>query len=91
MSIFLLWFVQTSVMPLCVGAATGALAGVAWRGGCAAGWARRAGLGALASWGVHLALVGGGLLREGSVWDYAAVVVAGVTASEWVCRRAAHH
>lgn len=90
MSIFLLWFVQTSVMPLCVGAATGALAGVVWRGGCAAAWMRRVGPAAMASWVVHLTLVAGGLVREGSVWDYAAVIVAGVAASEWICRRCAH-
>ena len=88
MSIVLLWFAQTSIMPLAVGAATGALAQFAWGGQCPASAMRRAIWSALASWLVHLACVGSGLIREGSIWDYAVVLLACVAATAWVCRGA---
>jgi len=86
-SIFLLWFVQTSVMPLFVGAVTGALA--AWVGGsgCATGWWRRAIRAGAAAWTAHLALVGSGLVREGSTIDYAAVILISALSSAMHCGR----
>lgn len=86
-SIFLLWFVQTSVMPLFVGAVTGALAALVWGRSCAASTRRRALWAGLAAWAAHLAVVGGGFIREGSVWDYGVVALVSVVASELACRR----
>lgn len=85
-SIFLSWLVQTSVMPLFVGAVTGGLAPLAWGKGCAAGWKTRAILAAIAALLPHFMLVGSGLLREGSIWDYATVLLAACLASAAVCR-----
>ena len=86
LTLFLPWLAQTSIMPLFVGGATGALAPIAWGSGCAAGRARRSlvvGGGALLA---HLVLVGSGILREGSIWDYAAVVLAATVLSAALCR-----
>ncbi len=77
------WLLQTSVMPLCVGAATGWLAPLVLRCGVKA--AARAAWGAAAAWVAHLALVGSTLVREGSNWDYAAVLVATVAVLLWRC------
>lgn len=86
MSIFLLWFVQTSVMPLVVGAATAALTPIAWGRACPMSAYRRAAWVAMAAWLGHVVFVGVGLLREGSVWDCAAVVVLSVVGSAATCR-----
>ncbi len=86
LTLFFSWLVQTSIMPLFVGGATGAFAPVAWGSGCAAGRARRAlfaGGGALLA---HLVLIGSGILREGSIWDYAAVLLAATLVSAALCR-----
>lgn len=87
LSIFLSWLIQTSLMPLFVGALTGALAHLAWGGGgCAACWGRRASWAATGALLLHLVLVGSGLLREGSIWDYAAVLLAASLISAAACR-----
>lgn len=88
-SIFLPWFVQTSVMPLFVGAVTGALATWAWGKGCSMPLGRRAFRAGAAAWIAHLALVGSGLVREGSIVDYAAVVLISAVVSVLNCRRQA--
>jgi len=84
-SLFLHWFVQTSLMPLCVGAATGLLAPWAWGPGCAQPALRRAVFAAGAAWGVHLLFVGSALVREGAMLDYGAVLLASVVASAVGC------
>ncbi|CUA93259.1 hypothetical protein [Thiomonas bhubaneswarensis] len=86
LTLFVSWLVQTSIMPLFVGGVTGALAPVVWGSGCRATLARRLLLAGGAAWLLHLALVGSGLLREGSIWDYAAVMLAGTLASAAACR-----
>ncbi|OYV34105.1 MAG: hypothetical protein B7Z83_08830, partial [Thiomonas sp. 20-64-5] len=85
-SIFFLWFAQTSIMPLFVGMLTGALAPWAWGKGCGLSSTRRALRAGIAAWIAHLALVGGGIVREGSIVDYAAVVLMSAMASELSCR-----
>ena len=84
--IFLSWLIQTSLMPLFVGALTGGLAHLAWGSGCAASWGRRAGWAAMGALLLHLVLVGSGLLREGSIWDYVAVMLAASLISAAACR-----
>ncbi|CDW94135.1 conserved membrane hypothetical protein [Thiomonas sp. CB2] len=84
--LFLSWLIQTSLMPLFVGALTGGLAHRAWGSGCAASWGRRASWAAIGALLLHLVLVGGGLLREGSIWDYAAVLLAASLISAVACR-----
>lgn len=84
--IFLSWLVQTSLMPLFVGALTGGLARLAWGRGCAASWGRRASWAAMGALLLHLVMVGGGLLREGSIWDYVAVMLAASVISAVACR-----
>lgn len=77
------WLLQTSVMPLCVGAATGWLA--PWVLRCGGRATARAASGAAAAWLAHIALVGSALVREGSNWDYAAVLAATVAVLLWRC------
>jgi hypothetical protein len=84
--IFLSWLIQTSLMPLFVGALTGGLAHLAWGGGCAVSWGRRASWAAIGALLLHLVLVGAGLLREGSIWDYVAVMLAACLISAVACR-----
>jgi hypothetical protein len=84
--IFLSWLIQTSLMPLFVGTLTGGLAHLAWGGGCAVSWGRRATWAAIGALLLHLVLVGGGLLREGSIWDYVAVMLAATLISAVACR-----
>lgn len=80
------WLLQTSVMPIVVGAATGAMAGLVT--GCAMPAARRAAWLASVAWLAHLAAVGSGLIREGSVADYGGVVLVCALVGAWICRRA---
>ncbi len=87
MPILIVWLLQTSVMPLVVGGATGAMTGLVWKG-CAMSPGRRAVRVAAGAWLAHLAVVGSGLVREGSVFDYGAVVAACVAVGAWACRRA---
>lgn len=82
------WLVQTSIMPLALGAATAALASLAWPG-CAAGLRSRVAWAAGAAWVAHVALVLGGVVRDGAVVDYAAVIAATVAALLWRCGRRA--
>ena len=82
--IALRWLFATSVMPLFVGAGTGLAARRLLRP-CPGRWTRQAVWGALAAWGVHVLLVGAGLLRDGAVLDYAAVLLAAVAGSWLGC------
>ncbi len=84
--IALRWLVATSVMPLFVGAGTGLASRRVLRP-CAAGWKRQLLWGAGGAWLPHLFLVGAGLLRDGAMLDYAAVL-AGAVAGSWLgCSR----
>lgn len=87
MPILVVWLLQTSVMPLVVGGVTGAMTGLVWKG-CAMSPGRRAARVAAGAWLAHLVVVGSGLVREGSVFDYGAVVAACVAVGAWACRRA---
>jgi hypothetical protein len=79
------WLLGTSVMPLFVGAGTGLLSRRVLRPAPGA-WTRQAGRAAAAAWLLHLLLVGTGLLRDGAMLDYAAVLLAAVAASWLACR-----
>ena len=83
LSLFAAWLLGTSVMPLAVGGALGALAPRLLRAGrtaqCAA-WCAAAALGA------HLMLVGSGVLRDGAMFDYLAVLAAAWGAAALRCR-----
>jgi hypothetical protein len=71
---------------LFVGAVTGALAPWASGGGCSVpSWGRALRAGA-AAWIAHIALVGSGLVREGAIIDYAAVVLISSVVSALNCR-----
>jgi hypothetical protein len=48
---------------------------------------RRASAAGLIAWLVHLVLVGSSLVREGSLLDYAAVLLACSLAIAWSCGR----
>ncbi|GEM_PF-3154748 len=84
--LFLSWLIQTSLMPLFVGALTGGFAHLAWGDGCVVSWGRRASWAAIGALLLHLVLVGSGLLREGSIWDYVAVMLAASLISAVACR-----
>lgn len=84
--IALRWLLATSVMPLFVGAGTGLAARRLLRP-CPGRWTRQAAWGALAAWGAHVLLVGAGLLRDGAMLDYAAVLLAAVAGSALACAR----
>lgn len=86
MHIVLDWLLQTSVMPLFVGGATGAMAGLVK--GCAMPAARRAAWLASSALLAHVAVVGSGLVREGAMADYGVVVLICVVIGAWVCGRA---
>lgn len=81
------WLLGTSVMPLFVGAGTGLWSRRVLRPAPGA-WTRQAGRAALAAWLLHLVLVGSGVVRDGSMLDYAAVLLAAVLASWLACRGA---
>ncbi|MDE2120169.1 MAG: hypothetical protein KGJ64_05725 [Betaproteobacteria bacterium] len=81
------WLLATSVMPLFVGAGTGWLSRRLLAPAPGA-WTRQVGGAALAAWLCHVLLVGSGLLRDGAMLDYAAVLLAAVAASGLACRRA---
>lgn len=83
--LLLSWLVATSVMPLAVGAGIGAVGRLLLRP-CAGSLRRLALAGALAALVVHLALVASGVLRDGDMLDYAAVLVAAVVAATWAAR-----
>ena len=74
-------------MPLFVGAATGLLAPLVWGRGCGAPAVRRVLTVGLSAWAVHLALVGGGLVREGSLLDYVCVLLVSAAAGALSCGR----
>ena len=84
--IALRWLLTTSVMPLFVGAGTGLAARRLLRP-CPGRWSRQAAWAALAAWSVHVLLTGAGLLRDGAMLDYAAVVLAAVAGSWMACAR----
>ena len=88
LTLFFPWLIQTSIMPLVVGGATGALAPIAWGAGCAAGRIRRVTWTGGAALVGHLAAVGVGVLREGSIWDYALVLLIATLTSATLCRSA---
>ena len=83
--LFASWLLATSVMPLLLGAAIGAISPWILRP-CASPRSRQALRAALAAWALHLALVGSGLLIEGDMSDYGAVLLAALLASAWGCR-----
>ena len=83
----LAWLLQTSIMPIAVGGATGLLAPMAWPG-CGVRALRRMAWAAGAGWLAHMALVLVGLVRGGEVIDYAVVVTVVVATLLWRCRRA---
>ncbi|MGC9162418.1 MAG: hypothetical protein ACP5F9_02565 [Thiomonas sp.] len=74
-------------MPLFVGVVTGTLAPWVWGRGCGSPAMRRASAAGLIAWLVHLVLVGSSLVREGSLLDYAAVLLACSLAIAWSCGR----
>ena len=86
LSLLASWLASTSVMPVFVGAATGA-AGARVLRPCAAGARRLAAWAAVAALAVHLLLVAGIGLDDGDMRDYAAVLIAAVVASAAACRR----
>ncbi len=83
LSLFVSWLLGTSVMPLAVGGALGALATRLLRAGRAARCAAHC---AAAALGVHLLLVGSGALRDGAMLDYLAVLVAAWGTAALSCR-----
>ncbi|SCC92015.1 conserved membrane hypothetical protein [Thiomonas sp. X19] len=87
LSLLLMWLAGTSVMPLVVGGAIGAVSLRVLRP-CASRLGRQVFWAALAALVTHLVLVGSGLLRDGAVLDYASVLAAAVAASALACRRA---
>jgi hypothetical protein len=89
LSLFLMWLMGTSVMPLVVGGAIGAASKRVLRP-CTSGLGKQIRWAALAALLTHLALVGSGLLRDGAVLDYASVLAVAVAASALACWRARH-
>lgn len=86
LSLLLMWLAGTSVMPLVVGGAIGALSLKVLQP-CGSKLGRQVRWAALAALVAHLALVGSGLLRDGAVLDYASTLAAAVAASVLACRR----
>lgn len=85
LTILVLWLVGTSLMPLAVGAGVGAAGRYLLRP-CTRSLRRLAVAGALAALIVHLVLVGAGVLIEGAMLDYGAVLLAAVVAATWAAR-----
>lgn len=88
LSILASWLANTSAMPLLVGGAIGAASKRVLRP-CAGRLGRQVAWAALAAWLAHLGLVGSGVLRDGAILDYAAVLAAAVAASVLACRQGA--
>lgn len=86
LSLLAAWLVSTSIMPLAVGAATGAAGAVILRP-CAASARRLATWAAIAALAAHLLVVAGVGLDDGDMRDYAAVLLSAVAASVLACRR----
>lgn len=80
------WLLATAAMPLAMGAAIGALGARVLRP-CGAGWRRLALLAAASACVLQFALVGSGAVRDGSVLDYALVLLTAVAAAALGCRR----
>lgn len=86
LSLLWMWLAGTSIMPLAVGGAIGAVSTRVFSP-CASGVARQMLWAALAALLTHLALVASGLLRDGAMLDYASVLGAAVAVSTLRCRR----
>lgn len=85
LSLLLSWLASTSVMPIAVGGAIGAV-GKRVLQPCRGRLGRQVLWGAAAALVVHLALVGSGLLREGAMMDYGAVMASAIGACVLACR-----
>jgi hypothetical protein len=83
LTLFLAWLLGTALMPLALGGALGALAPRLLHTGRAA---RVAAWCALAALLVHLLLVGSGVVRDGAMLDYGAVLATAWGVAAWRCR-----